>query len=121
MHKAAKVAVVLPFFLLGTGLVVAHRFKSNNLPNVKQADGAVTLPNGWQLTPAGRAVKLQGDFPLKLLLSQDGKKLVALTAGHHGHGLTLIDLTSEQIVSSVDLAADWGGVDWAGADQLVVG
>src|SRR5947208_3512544 len=35
------------------------------------------LFNGWGVTPAGRHVRLEGDMPLKMVLSPDGRTLAA--------------------------------------------
>ncbi len=121
MKLSIKVALAVPVLVAASAAVVATQNGSIQLPNATQADGSTTLASGWKLTPAGRQLKLQGDFPLKLTFSPDGTQLVALTAGHHGHGLTLVDLQTEQIVKSVDLASDWGGLDWIGNDRLAVG
>ena len=47
--------------ILGLALAAS---RANRVPNVKDSTGAVTLPNGWKITPAGRHVKLPGDLPM---------------------------------------------------------
>ena len=80
------------------------------LPNVPDTEGVVTLPNGWKVTPAGHALPLPGDLPLKMQFSPDGKYLSVLMGGYHNHGIHVLDVQSEQSVQTVDLAKDWAGM-----------
>src|SRR5438132_734656 len=61
------------------------------LPGV-QPGGAVLLPNGWSLRPAGRQFLL-GDFPVNLALHPDGQFLAVLHAGYGEHEVVVVDLS----------------------------
>ena len=68
------------------------------------------LPNGWQITPAGHAITLPGDMPLKMLFSPDGKSLLVNTGGFHDHTINVIDLADNTLRQSVDVGNDWDGM-----------
>lgn len=59
-----------------------------------------TLPNGWQITPAGTEVKLMGDLPVRMALLPGGDKLAIVTAGFHHHGVTIVDLKNVRVLQS---------------------
>jgi YVTN family beta-propeller protein len=71
---------------------------------------AVLLPNGWQLTPAGRAIPLPGDMPTGMAISPDGKFLLVNTAGWHDQDIDVIDLAAGKASQSVDVDKDWGSL-----------
>ncbi|MDQ2687778.1 MAG: bifunctional YncE family protein/alkaline phosphatase family protein [Armatimonadota bacterium] len=83
--------------------------------------GATQLPNGWQLTPAGRHIALPGDLPLTMVVSPDGKSLLVNTGGWHNQSISVIDMASERVTQSVDVDKNWAGLcfDAAGANVYV--
>ena len=100
---------------LGGGLLArSHRLdaaQSVTLPDVPLGrDGATRLPNGWQITPAGRRIPLPGDLPLKMLVSPDGRSLLVNTGGWHDQDVNVVDLASERVTQSVDVDKDWDGL-----------
>jgi YVTN family beta-propeller protein len=70
----------------------------------------VTLPNGWRISPAGKQIDLPGDLVFKMLLTPDGKSLVVNTGGFHDHSVSLIDLQTQAIKSTVNVWKDWAGM-----------
>ena len=60
--------------------------------------GPNLLPNGWGVTPAGRQVKIS-DLALKMIVSPDRRRLVAVTAGFSHTGVTLLDLQSKEVTA----------------------
>ncbi len=61
-------------------------------------DGAVLLPNQWQLRPAGEQVGV-GDFPVNLALHPGGKFAAVLHCGYGPHEIVVLDLATRAIVS----------------------
>jgi len=51
------------------------------------------LFNGWGVTPAGDQVPVS-DLTLKLVISPDKKRLMAVSGGFGKHGVTLLDLAN---------------------------
>ena len=81
------------------------------LPDVAGGrDGGSLLPNGWRVTPAGRPIPLPGDLPLKMALTPDGRYLLVNTGGYHDHGVSVIDVASEKLTQTVNVAKDWAGL-----------
>ena len=91
------------------------------LPDHSDVRGAMRLPNGWKLSPAGRVLPLPGDMPQRLISTPDGKYLFASTAGYHNHGISVIDTATWRVVQNVDLGKAWTGMAFAtGTGDLYV-
>ena len=67
------------------------------------------LFNGWGMTPAGEHVTVS-DTPLKLIVSPDGKFLLAVSGGYNNTGLTILNTTEKRMVQFVPLKKSWNGV-----------
>jgi YVTN family beta-propeller protein len=85
---------------------------TKDLPHVLPGGGA-ELPNGWRITPAGKAVAETGDLVLKMVASPDGKVIVAGHGGYLAHGLTVLDAATHRIVQEVPLRTAWLGLSWS--------
>jgi YVTN family beta-propeller protein len=73
----------------------------------------VLLPNGWQLTPAGKILQL-GDLPLNIAISPD-KKLAAVTNnGESTQTIQLIDVKKGIVTDSVIIGKSWLGLVFSG-------
>ena len=77
-------------------------------------DGAIELPSGWRIRPAGRQVTV-GTLPLNLVTLSDGSVLVT-NNGYGENGLMRIDPVSARLVWRVRLPAAWLGLARAGRD-----
>ncbi len=111
-------------FGLSHSLHTVQAAKPVTLPDVPVGGGRGTrLPNGWQITPAGTAIALPGDLPLKMLFSPDGKYLLVNTGGYHDHSVSVIDPAILKVTQSVNLGKDWAGMcfDPEGDDLYVSG
>ncbi len=67
------------------------------------------LFNGWGVTPAGAQVPTP-DLPLKLLVTPDKKRLLAVHGGFNRHGVTVIDLATREQTQFLPLAKAWNGL-----------
>ena len=74
-----------------------------------QRDGTILLPNGWTISPAGRALTL-GPGALTMAQSPDGKQLAVLHCGADKHWVALVDVATEQMTERVDLERAWLGI-----------
>lgn len=74
-------------------------------------DGAVQLPNQWQLRPVGKQLPM-GDFPVNSALHPSGQYLAVLHAGMKEHEVMIIDLnkTKQKIVSRVTIDQTFYGL-----------
>ncbi|MES2460532.1 MAG: SMP-30/gluconolactonase/LRE family protein [Armatimonadota bacterium] len=70
------------------------------------------LFNGWGLTPAGKPVSLEGDMPLRMVVSPDKRFLATVTCGYQGVGLSLLDIASQKVTQFVPLKNAWNGLCW---------
>jgi YVTN family beta-propeller protein len=75
--------------------------------------GGADLPNGWRITPAGKAIAETGDLVLKMVPSPDGKVIVAGHGGYLPHGLTVLDAKTHKVVQEVPLKTAWLGLSWS--------
>ena len=69
----------------------------------------VVLPNGWQLTPAGRLLPL-GDLPLNIAVSPDQKLAAVTNNGQSTQSIQLIDIKRGIIADSVIIGKSWLGL-----------
>jgi YVTN family beta-propeller protein len=95
-------------FLMACGLCVITG-ASQQLPH--SINGGYELPNGWRITPLGRAIQTE-DMVLNVSLAPDRKAVVALHAGFNPHGLVVVDPHSEEAVQRIPLKSAWLGLAW---------
>ena len=67
------------------------------------------LFNGWGITPAGEHATMS-DMPLKLIVSPDGKFLLAVSGGYNNTGLTILDTAEKRVAQFVPLKQSWNGL-----------
>lgn len=96
--------------LLGAALsAIFASLSFSQLP--KPVAGGYDLPNGWKITPAGRAIVTE-DMVLKLVPSPDGKAVMALHSGFNPHGLVVVDARSQEAAQRIHLKSAWMGMAW---------
>lgn len=78
----------------------------------------VGLPNGWKLSPAGRALPL-GDLPLNLVVSPSKKFLAVTNNGQSVQSLQLIDAKTERILHSVIIPKSWYGLAFSPDEKFL--
>jgi hypothetical protein len=78
----------------------------------KPIQGGYDLPNGWKITPAGRAIVTE-DMVLKVVASPDGRSIIALHSGFNPHGLVVIDAKTQEAVQRIGLKSAWLGMAWS--------
>ncbi|HZZ33187.1 MAG TPA: alkaline phosphatase family protein [Phenylobacterium sp.] len=76
--------------------------------------GGFDLPNGWRITPAGKAVADLGDLVLKMVVSPDGKVIIAGHGGYLPNGLSVIDAKTHKLIQEIPLKTAWLGLAWSG-------
>ena len=74
--------------------------------------GGYSLPNGWQITPIGKAIPTE-DLILNLTSSKDEKVVIAQHGGFNPHGLVVIDTASQTPVQRIGLKSAWLGLAWS--------
>src|SRR5437667_2068493 len=91
--------------------------------NVLLDGGQVLLPNGWKITPAGRATKLPGDMPERMLFTPDGRHVLINTGGFNEHGISLLDTETGKLLQHVAVPRTFVGmcIDPAGTRVYLSG
>jgi YVTN family beta-propeller protein len=93
-------------FLLSLFLASASAQAPHPIP------GGYSLPNGWRITPIGKAIPTE-DLILNLTASPDGKVVIAQHGGFNPHGLLVIDAKTEEPVQKIQLTSAWLGLAWS--------
>ncbi|HZY25670.1 MAG TPA: YncE family protein, partial [Bacteroidales bacterium] len=73
---------------------------------------AVSLPNGWRLTPVGKMLPL-GDLPLNIAVSRSKKFAAVTNNGESDQTIQLIDLEKEVILDSIIIRKSWLGLTFS--------
>jgi YVTN family beta-propeller protein len=85
--------------------------QTNRLP--RPVPGGFDLPNGWRITPAGKAIVETEDMVLKMTVAPDGRAVIATHGGFNPHGLVVIDARTHQAVQRIGLKSTWLGLAWS--------
>src|SRR5580765_3937383 len=84
-----------------------------NSQDVRNRQGLVPnenlLFNGWGMTPAGQHVPIS-DLALKLIVSPDKTRLVAVTGGFNNEGITLLDIEKRTVMQHLAMPEAWNGL-----------
>ncbi len=75
---------------------------ANAQSSQKLSNKKVILPNGWQLSPAGRSLQL-GDLPLNMAVSASQKLLAVTNNGQSTQSIQLINIKTEKILTILKL------------------
>lgn len=108
MKKLCLILLLLP-----VGILAQKKTK-----NAARLPEAVTLPNGWKLSPAGRSLPL-GDLPLNIAVSGNRKWLAVTNNGQSVQSIQLIDAKHEKILSTVRIPKSWYGLAFSDNDRYL--
>jgi DNA-binding beta-propeller fold protein YncE len=76
-----------------------------------QADGTTLLANGWKLAPTGRHLFV-GPMPLNVVTTPDGKYVIVTSDGIAKPSLTIVDIATWTVKSTVAVDSAWLGLVW---------
>jgi YVTN family beta-propeller protein len=79
----------------------------------KHISGGFDLPNGWRITPAGKAIATIEDLVLNLSTSPDGRIVVATHSGYLPHGIDVFDTRTQKQTQHIELKSTWLGLLWS--------
>ena len=74
--------------------------------------GAVLLPNGWTLKPAGKQTML-GDLPVLIAENPKVGVLAILHAGYGEHEVVTVDAATGKVLARVTLPESFSGLAWS--------
>jgi YVTN family beta-propeller protein len=80
--------------------------------------GAILLPNGWKLSPAGETLFL-GDLPLNIAVSHSEKLLAVTNNGESDQYVQLFDLKTKILLDSVQMGKSWLGLAFSDNDNYL--
>ena len=78
----------------------------------------VLLPNGWSLTPAGKALPL-GDLPLNIVLSASRRYAAVTNNGQSTQTVQLFDVAAEKLLDSVVIPKSWLGLQFSADEKYL--
>jgi len=84
---------------------------TKQLPHFIQ--GGFDLPNGWRITPAGKPIAELNDMVLNMLVSKDGRIVVASHSGYQPHGIDVMDVKTQKVIQHIELKTTWLGMTWS--------
>ena len=112
-------------FTLGLVILFASAIGSkaeDNKPPVQwpgqRPDGSVLLPNQWSLRPMGRQIEL-GDFPVNIAVHPQGRYVAVLHSGYSHHGIMVVDLVTEKVVTNAPLEEAFYGIAFSRDGSLL--
>lgn len=109
----ALVLAIASFCLCGISRgddVATTASATTQIPDLPLPDGSTMLPNGWKLSPAGKATQLAGDMPTQMFLTADGKYLLTATGGYNEHGISVIDVATRELIDHAKVPATFAGM-----------
>jgi YVTN family beta-propeller protein len=86
------------------------------LPGKVEGTSQVLLPNGWSLSPVGRALQL-GDLPLNIQVSHDKKRIAVTNNGQSIQTIQLIDIKTEKVTDEKVIGKAWYGLQFNDKDD----
>ncbi len=119
-------ALVLSLLLADAGAQAPAPVRKPNQdvsdPKLRQTPGLRPdenlLFNGWGVTPAGESVTIS-DMPLKLVISPDKARVLAVCAGYNNTGLALLDLGTRKVGQFIPLPEVWNGLAFSKDGQRI--
>lgn len=85
---------------------------------IASAQKAVTLPNGWTLSPAGRSFPL-GDLPLNMAVSTSKRLMAVTNNGQSVQSIHLIDPQTEKVLDNVVVPKSWYGLKFSADEKFL--
>jgi YVTN family beta-propeller protein len=121
INSRLAIALFASLSLTGTGQTIpspeahipARSIGEATQQNPKYISGGFDLPNGWRITPAGKAIATIEDMVLNTVISPDGKIIVATHSGYLPHGIDVIDVKTSTLVQQIPLKTTWLGLTWS--------
>ncbi len=115
-HQNSYLSTMLKIILSYICLLI---FICSKAQTFKQLESRrVHLPNGWDLTPAGKSMTL-GDLPLNMAVSSSKKYLAVTNNGQSVQSLQLIDAVADKLLDSVVIPKSWYGLQFSPDEQYL--
>ena len=92
---------------IATLLMAAAATQAQDLSSIEQ--NRVKLPNGWSITPVGKALPL-GDLPLNIAVSKSHRFAAVTNNGQSTQSIQLLDGRGDQELDRAVIGKSWGGL-----------
>jgi DNA-binding beta-propeller fold protein YncE len=113
MRRVALGLVALAVVMIGSLITRAQSAPAQTTAAPGMAsDGTYLLPNGWRLAPAGKHLPLS-TLPLNIAVSPDGRYAIVSNNGLMRPSLSVIDIASWSVKSTLPIDAAWYGLAWS--------
>jgi YVTN family beta-propeller protein len=112
LKKTFKIQIL---FILA--LVFSSKTGAQNLETQLESK-RVMLPNGWSLTPAGRAVEV-GDLPLNIAVSPSKKRMAVTNNGQGKQTIQLIDPNTEGVLDNIEIPKSFYGLKFSNDEKYL--
>jgi YVTN family beta-propeller protein len=113
MNRTMKRAYILFQIIL---IILPVNLSAQTLKEIES--NAVTLPNGWRLTPVGKSLSL-GDLPLNIAVSHSNKLAAITNNGESDQTIQLVDIEKEVILDSIIIGKAWLGITFSDDDRFL--
>jgi YVTN family beta-propeller protein len=110
LHPYMKKRLLVITFML-CAIIASAQTKLGENPTTQ----TILLPNGWQLSPAGKSLPL-GDFPMNMAVSKSGSLMAVVNNGQGFQSLQLIDTKKGKVLHHLEVPCVWLGIDFS-ADE----
>ena len=87
---------------------------AQSVPGVEK--NRVLLPNGWNITPAGKNLPL-GDLPLNIAVSKTGRYAAVTNNGQSTQSIQLFDAEKNAVLDKVNIRKAWYGLKFSGDEK----
>ncbi len=108
---------ILQLVLLTATITLATHSIAQTPGKIKQT-GQVLLPNGWKLSPAGRALPL-GDLPLNMQISASGRLMAITNNGESTQSIQLVDPKTEKQLDEKVVGKAWYGLAFSSDEKTL--
>jgi len=108
--------IKLPLLLL-TATIFFTKATAQTPGKIAQTN-QVLLPNGWKLSPAGRALPL-GDLPLNMQISTSGRLMAVTNNGESTQSIQLIDPKTEKQLDEIIVGKAWYGLAFSADEKTL--
>ncbi|MEO5893488.1 MAG: bifunctional YncE family protein/alkaline phosphatase family protein, partial [Ferruginibacter sp.] len=109
-----NIPLLAAFLIVSISVAAQKNTALEGLLNKKR----VMLPNGWQISPAGRSLPL-GDLPLNLAVSSSQKWMAVTNNGQSVQSIQLIDTRTEKILDNMIIPKSWYGLKFSADEKFL--
>lgn len=112
-----KNSFIIGLLMLISSEIIAQDNSSKDLQTALN-QSKVMLPNGWQLSPAGRSAEL-GDLPLNIAVSKSKKYIAVTNNGQSIQSIQLFNANTEKELHRTIIPKSWYGLKFSADEKFL--